>query len=130
MPATLTTPPRIREEILRDPCFPVHKIADQLFPYLQVLVEDFLPEQVILFGSYAYGLPTEHSDIDLLVVKETTGSILQERRNILKAWRATRWAEKSLSIELLVVSPAWHEERILRKGTFYNTIIQKGIRLI
>lgn len=28
------------------------------------------PEKIILFGSYAYGNPTEDSDIDLFLVKE------------------------------------------------------------
>jgi predicted nucleotidyltransferase len=29
------------------------------------------PERVILFGSYAYGTPSDHSDVDLLVILET-----------------------------------------------------------
>ena len=29
------------------------------------------PEKIILFGSYAYGTPTEDSDIDLFLVKDT-----------------------------------------------------------
>ena len=32
------------------------------------IVREFAPLQVILFGSYAYGTPTEDSDVDLLVV--------------------------------------------------------------
>ena len=32
------------------------------------IVQEFRPLQVILFGSYAYGTPTEDSDVDLLVV--------------------------------------------------------------
>ncbi len=32
------------------------------------LVEEFHPEQVILFGSHAWGTPTDDSDVDLLVV--------------------------------------------------------------
>jgi len=32
------------------------------------LVAEFDPEQVILFGSHAWGIPTEDSDIDLYVV--------------------------------------------------------------
>jgi predicted nucleotidyltransferase len=32
------------------------------------LVSEFDPEQVILFGSHAWGVPTEDSDIDLYVV--------------------------------------------------------------
>ena len=46
-----TDSPTIREDVLRDPRYPVHQIADQLLPYLSVLVEQFHPQQVILFGS-------------------------------------------------------------------------------
>ena len=52
-------PAAIREDTLRDPRYPVHRIADRLLPYLRVLVEQFKPEQVILFGSYAYGNPDD-----------------------------------------------------------------------
>lgn len=34
----------------------------------QLIVETINPAKVILFGSYAYGTPTEKSDIDLLVI--------------------------------------------------------------
>lgn len=29
---------------------------------------DFQPEKIILFGSYAYGIPNNDSDVDLLVI--------------------------------------------------------------
>jgi predicted nucleotidyltransferase len=32
------------------------------------IAREFAPERIILFGSYAYGTPTEDSDVDLLVV--------------------------------------------------------------
>jgi predicted nucleotidyltransferase len=35
------------------------------------IVEEFDPEQIILFGSHAYGKPTAWSDVDLLVVMDT-----------------------------------------------------------
>lgn len=35
------------------------------------IIENFNPEKIILFGSYAYGHPTVDSDMDLLVVMET-----------------------------------------------------------
>lgn len=35
------------------------------------IVEKFDPEQIILFGSHAYGKPTAWSDVDLLVVMDT-----------------------------------------------------------
>ncbi|MCY4569807.1 MAG: nucleotidyltransferase domain-containing protein [Candidatus Poribacteria bacterium] len=34
------------------------------------IVQKFAPLQVIRFGSYAYGTPTEDSDVDLLVVMD------------------------------------------------------------
>ncbi len=38
------------------------------------IVREFAPLQVILFGSYAYGTPTEDSDVDLLVVMDVPKS--------------------------------------------------------
>ena len=33
------------------------------------IVAGYAPDRIILFGSYAYGTPTEDSDLDLLVLK-------------------------------------------------------------
>ena len=47
------------------------------------LVHEFAPEQIILFGSHAWGVPNEDSDIDLMVVvKDSAHSPLQ------RTWRA------------------------------------------
>lgn len=35
------------------------------------IIENFNPEKIILFGSYAYGQPTADSDIDLMVIMNT-----------------------------------------------------------
>ncbi len=56
--------PRIREEVLRDPRYPGHAIVERPRPFLQVRVEQFRPERVILFGSYANGMPGEDSDVE------------------------------------------------------------------
>ena len=37
----------------------------------KIIVEKFNPDEVILFGSHAYGKPKAWSDVDLLVVMET-----------------------------------------------------------
>ena len=117
----------IREDVLRDTRYPVHRIAARLLPYLRVLVEQFHPEQVILFGSYAHGKPDKDSDVDLLIVKKIEKSSVSERRDILKAWRPVRWSGKSLPFELLVVSPAEHERRRANGGGFYGSIIRNGL---
>jgi predicted nucleotidyltransferase len=35
------------------------------------IIENFNPEKIILFGSYAYGQPTADSDMDLMVIMNT-----------------------------------------------------------
>lgn len=49
----------------------------QIQAIVQRIVEGYAPDRIILFGSYAYGTPTEDSDLDLLVVKGN-----DERRKI------------------------------------------------
>ncbi len=119
----------IREDVLRDPRYPVHKIADRLLPYLRVLVEQFHPQQVILFGSYAYGQPDEHSDVDLLVVKELEESVLKDKVQIRRAWWRMPRREPLLPFDLILVSPQRHLERLENAGGFYDEIIRKGLML-
>jgi uncharacterized protein len=127
--ATAGTVPAIREEVLRDQRFPVHKIADTLLPYLQVLVQQFRPEQVILFGSYALGQPHAQSDVDLIIVKELRQSRVKEATAILKAWRPLRWQGKLLPFELLIETPAGHAIRAAKPRTFYAEAVRTGLRL-
>jgi predicted nucleotidyltransferase len=35
------------------------------------IVDAVRPDQIVLFGSYAYGIPDKESDIDILVIMET-----------------------------------------------------------
>jgi uncharacterized protein len=44
---------------------------------------EFQPERIILFGSYAYGSPTEDSDVDILVVLDFVGKPLHMSLEIL-----------------------------------------------
>jgi len=126
-----TLSPQVREEVLRDTRYPVHKIADQLLPYLRVLVEQFHPEQVILFGSYAYGEPTRDSDVDLLILTDNaTESPLKQRVHIRQAWWNMPRTQALLPFDLLVVSPERHRERLASAAGFYDSIVRRGLRLV
>lgn len=127
---TTDAPPSIREDILRNPGYPVHMIADKLLPYLRVLVEQFQPRQVILFGSYAYGKPDEHSDVDLIIIKELKDAPVKEASAIRKAWRPIRWSGNSLPFDLLVLDEEAHLRRLRTAAGFYDTATSKGLRLI
>ena len=49
----------------------------QIQAVVQRIVDGYAPDQIILFGSYAYGVPTADSDLDLLIIKKDA-----ERRGI------------------------------------------------
>lgn len=57
------------------------KILDNIVNRLR---QDYEPEQIILFGSYAYGKPTDESDLDLLIVKDTSEPILARWMKVRK----------------------------------------------
>jgi hypothetical protein len=121
--------PQIREDVLRDPRYPVHKIADQLLPYLQVLVEQFHPEQVILFGSYAYGEPTRDSDVDLLVVKPIQDGRVKDKVAIRRAWWPLLVGEFPLPFDLLLETPQEFGVSLTQEAGYHAEILRKGIRL-
>lgn len=120
----------IRLETLRDERYPVSAIAEKLIPYLTVLVEQFRPDQIILFGSFAYGRPTRHSDVDLLIVKELNQSPVREAIAIRRAWRTVRETHGPLPFDLIVVSPEEHERRLRHSAGFYSEINTRGLHLL
>lgn len=63
-------------------------------------------ERVYLFGSYARGTATRRSDLDLLVLWETSLSPLERIGQVLLALRELPWV-----IEPVVLTPAEFEER-------------------
>ena len=130
MSASAILTPQIRENVLRDPRYPVHQIADQLFPYLQVLGEHFHPEQVILFGSYAYGEPTKDSDVDLLVIKEISDSPVSDATSIRRAVRHLRHSVANLPLDIMVRAPNDWKRRIGNGNSFHTEIAQKGLKLV
>ena len=40
----------------------------QIQEVTEIIIEEIQPDKVLLFGSYAAGVPNEHSDIDIIVV--------------------------------------------------------------
>ena len=86
------------------------------------IVREFTPLQVILFGSYAYGTPTEDSDVDLLVVMDIPKS---EFRN--KAVEIRERIPHRFSLDLLVRSPEEIASRVSYNDWFLREITEKAI---
>jgi|AntRauTorckE6833_2_1112554.scaffolds.fasta_scaffold42816_1 predicted nucleotidyltransferase len=121
---------QIHEDVLQDPRYPVHLIADQLRPYLQILLEQFHPEEVILFGSHAYGQPTPDSDVDLLIVKPINQSRLKDKVAIRRAWWPLMRRTTPLSFDLLLISPEEFNSRKYKESGFHAKLKNRGLRVV
>lgn len=80
----------------------------------------FQPEQIVLFGSYAYGTATKDSDVDLLVVMSHKG----------KGWRLAGkirgCVRPRFPLDLLVRSPEQIRQRLSMGDCFLKEITEKG----
>ncbi|MGH9843788.1 MAG: nucleotidyltransferase domain-containing protein [Blastocatellia bacterium] len=84
------------------------------------IAEEFKPEKIILFGSHAYGKPTEISDVDLLVVMPYEGSCFQQ------ATKISRYLKLPIPMDLLVHTPEYIRYRLEIGDRFIQEILDKG----
>jgi len=120
----------IREHVLEDRKLPLHRIAGKLRPFLQVLQDQFHPERVVVFGSYAYGSPDKDSDIDILVVKPIEQSRLKDKIAIRSAWWPLLRSLGPISFDLMLAEPKECESGADDVGSYLGKILEKGIRVL
>jgi len=93
----------------------------QINAVVQKIVQEFNPEKVILFGSYAYGKPTVDSDVDLLIIAEST------ERPAQRATRAYRVVHgKTFPMDIIVRTPHELAQRLAIGDSFLKEIIERG----
>ena len=90
---------------------------------LEKLLADYAPEKVILYGSYAYGKPDRDSDIDLLIIKETTERFIDRWVTVQQILTGTH---PSIPVETLVLTPQEMERRLAIGDQFVEEIITRG----
>jgi predicted nucleotidyltransferase len=87
----------------------------------KLIAEKFDPEEIILFGSHAYGKPHAWSDVDFLVVMNTPKG---EMDAILKVSDAL--PDLPFSVDIVVRSRKVLEKRKKLGDWFLREITQKG----
>ncbi len=84
---------------------------------------EFRSERVVLFGSYARGLGTEDSDVDLLVILPFEGKSVNQSVEIRMRLRPT------FPVDLIVRTPEKVRERLEMGDDFIREILDEGIVL-
>lgn len=87
------------------------------------LREGYAPQKVILFGSRARGTARPDSDIDLLVIKETS-------ERFIDRWVRVRQVlsdpERTIPLETMVLTPQEVAQRLAIGDQFVETILREG----
>lgn len=91
----------------------IQELCDKIF-------EEFHPEKIVLFGSYAYGKPREHSDVDLLVILPFEGSPFRKSLEILNK------VDPRFPIDLLARTPADTIRRYRQGDPLIKEALDKG----
>lgn len=91
----------------------------------KVLVEEFNPIKIFLFGSYAYGTPNKDSDLDILVLIEHSNESKTKRAT--RAYRAIRTIDVNIPLDLIVRTKSEFEPFTNITATIQNQIYRKGI---
>jgi predicted nucleotidyltransferase len=87
--------------------------------YARAIAEEFCPDTIILFGSYAYGTPYQDSDVDLLVIMPTADPHAQAVR--------IRWRLAApFPMDLMVRTPQEMKWRLAEGESFLTEIVAKG----
>ncbi|MGC1377873.1 MAG: nucleotidyltransferase domain-containing protein [Anaerolineales bacterium] len=96
-------------------------VGKSLRPAIQKIVRELNPEKIVLFGSYAYGMPNPDSDVDLLVIMQTNAS-LKER-----SWAVSRLLlPRPFPVDILVKTPEEIEKALGAKDFFVQEILTRG----
>jgi uncharacterized protein len=86
------------------------------------LVDVLKPEQIILFGSHAYGEPNEDSDIDLLVIVAESDEPRYRRARV--AHRALRGM--GVSKDIIVMTRREVADKVGVTSSFVHQAIHEG----
>lgn len=96
---------------------------------IEPLVRELQPEFVLLFGSFAYGQPQKHSDVDLLIVlrKAPQPDSFSARFDLVQ--KHLSWSRELPSCELHIMTVDEFRRELLKRNVFVAEVVRKGTPL-
>ena len=85
------------------------------------IVKGFRPKRIVLFGSHAYGRPSRHSDVDLLVVMKSKKRPAERAAEVSKSLRFYPFP-----MDIIVRTPQEIRHRLQIGDPFYEEILRRG----
>ena len=94
--------------------------AEDIQGIVRQIVQRFHPRRVVLFGSYAQGVPREDSDVDLLVIMDT------DEQPLRAAARIAALVDHPFPLDIIVYRPSEFRASLERKGVFATMVMTTG----
>lgn len=101
----------------------IKNIKKIILEITEKIKNEYLPEKIILYGSFAYGNPTDESDIDLLIIKETLDRPI-DRRLIVR--KIVSNPKRYIPFQPIVVTPEELNRRLQMGDQFFEEILTRG----
>jgi predicted nucleotidyltransferase len=96
-------------------------VSETLPKAVRRIARTLRPARIILFGSYANGTPTQDSDVDLLVVMNTTASLKDRHLAVCRLLRP-----RPFPVDILVRTPQEIKRALGRGDFFIQEIVTQG----
>jgi len=100
---------------------PESQWSPEVWSIINTIRDQYKPDKIVIFGSHASGQPTQDSDLDLLVVKETDKPQPQRNLDVSRLLYPRR-----LPVDIIVKTPQEIAEESERKNSFIKEILSTG----
>lgn len=98
------------------------KLPVHLRRVTNMIVQEYAPEKIVLFGSWVWGKPTVDSDVDLLIVKKSKKDRFSREFDL----RTRLVGHGFPPMDLLIYTPAELKKRVTIGDFFILDILKRG----
>ncbi|MEA5617958.1 nucleotidyltransferase domain-containing protein [Cronbergia sp. UHCC 0137] len=95
-------------------------LLSELNRYVSLLENFYKPQSILLFGSMSTGTTNEWSDIDLVIIKETTKRFLDRAKEVIQL------LQPQVGLDVLVYTPNEFEQLCQERAFVRDEILGKG----
>jgi predicted nucleotidyltransferase len=93
--------------------------------WCEIVASEFRPDQIIIFGSYANGAPTDDSDVDVLVVMP----LARGHRDVHLAAAIRERVPATFPMDVIVRSPQEIARRLALGDGFITGVLRDGQKM-
>ncbi len=98
------------------------QLSEPALKVVEMIRDGYDPEKIIIFGSHARGQASRHSDLDVMVIKDTDAGQLDRIREVSDVVMP-----RPLPLDILVKTPEEIEHRLEIGDYFIREIMDEGV---